>query len=171
MIVCTKNCMLASSKSIHCFSSLSRKLDVGWPIIEFQLRGHSCVNNLQHCLCNWYTQMRHSKQTATLLLLLTFLWSSALSPKQQACMWVTFWEVKGLKCSSVHALFPNCKQLMQAEKWWGGRNNDYLDEPNCRTNGSPGSIISYTHKTKIETSSCISIVNDGISIIEVLWNQ
>ena len=29
MIVYIKNCMLASSKSIHCFSSLSRKLDVG----------------------------------------------------------------------------------------------------------------------------------------------
>ena len=31
VIVYTKNCMLASSKSVHCFSSLSRKLDVGWP--------------------------------------------------------------------------------------------------------------------------------------------
>ena len=61
--------MLASSKPIHCFSPLSRKLDVGWPRIEdFQLRGHSCVNNVQHCLCHFYTWMRHSKQTATLLL-------------------------------------------------------------------------------------------------------
>ena len=65
----TKNCMLASSKPIHCFSPLSRKLDVGWPRIEdFQLRGHSCVNNVQRCLCHFYTWMRHSKQTATLLL-------------------------------------------------------------------------------------------------------
>ena len=65
----TKNCMLASSKPIHCFSPLSRKLDVGWPRIEdFQLRGHSCVNNVQCCLCHFYTWMRHSKQTATLLL-------------------------------------------------------------------------------------------------------
>ena len=64
-----KNCMLASSKPIHCFSPLSRKLDVGWPRIEdFQLRGHSCVNNVQRCLCHFYTWMRHSKQTATLLL-------------------------------------------------------------------------------------------------------
>ena len=69
MIVYTKNCMLASSKPIHCFSPLSRKLDVGWPRIEdFQLRGHSCVNNVQRCLCHFYTWMRHSKQTATLLL-------------------------------------------------------------------------------------------------------
>ena len=61
--------MLASSKPIHCFSPLSRKLDVGWPRIEdFQLRGHSCVNNVQRCLCHFYTWMRHSKQTATLLL-------------------------------------------------------------------------------------------------------
>ena len=61
--------MLASSKPIHCFSPLSRKLDVGWPRIEdFQLRGHSCVNNVQQCLCHFYTWMRHSKQTATLLL-------------------------------------------------------------------------------------------------------
>ena len=65
----TKNCTLASSKPIHCFSPLSRKLDVGWPRIEdFQLRGHSCVNNVQRCLCHFYTWMRHSKQTATLLL-------------------------------------------------------------------------------------------------------
>ena len=65
----TKNCMLASSKPIHCFSPLSRKLDVGRPRIEdFQLRGHSCVNNVQRCLCHFYTWMRHSKQTATLLL-------------------------------------------------------------------------------------------------------
>ena len=65
----TKNCMLASSKPIHCFSPLSRKLDVGWPRIEdFQLRGHSCVNNVQRCLCHFYTWMRHSKQAATLLL-------------------------------------------------------------------------------------------------------
>ena len=64
-----KNCMLASSKPIHCFSPLSRKLDVGWPRIEdFQLRGHSCVNNVQRCLRHFYTWMRHSKQTATLLL-------------------------------------------------------------------------------------------------------
>ena len=61
--------MLASSKPIHCFSPLGRKLDVGWPRIEdFQLRGHSCVNNVQRCLCHFYTWMRHSKQTATLLL-------------------------------------------------------------------------------------------------------
>ena len=61
--------MLASSKPIHCFSPLSRKLDVGWPRIEdFQLRGHSCVNNVQRCLCHFYTWMRHSKQTATSLL-------------------------------------------------------------------------------------------------------
>ena len=61
--------MLASSKPIHCFSPLSRKLDVGWPRIEdFQLRGHSCVNNVQRCLYHFYTWMRHSKQTATLLL-------------------------------------------------------------------------------------------------------
>ena len=61
--------MLASSKPIHCFSPLSRKLDVGWPRIEdFQLRGHSCVNNVQRCLCHFYTWMRHSKQTATFLL-------------------------------------------------------------------------------------------------------
>ena len=61
--------MLASSKPIHCFSPLSGKLDVGWPRIEdFQLRGHSCVNNVQRCLCHFYTWMRHSKQTATLLL-------------------------------------------------------------------------------------------------------
>ena len=61
--------MLASSKPIHCFSPLSRKLDVGWPRIEdFQLRGHSCVNNVQRYLCHFYTWMRHSKQTATLLL-------------------------------------------------------------------------------------------------------
>ena len=61
--------MLASSKPIHCFSPLSRKLDVGWPRIEdFQLQGHSCVNNVQRCLCHFYTWMRHSKQTATLLL-------------------------------------------------------------------------------------------------------
>ena len=65
----TKNCTLASSKPIHCFSPLGRKLDVGWPRIEdFQLRGHSCVNNVQRCLCHFYTWMRHSKQTATLLL-------------------------------------------------------------------------------------------------------
>ena len=69
MIAYTKNCTLASSKPIHCFSPLSRKLDVGWPRIEdFQLRGHSCVNNVQCCLCHFYTWMRHSKQTATLLL-------------------------------------------------------------------------------------------------------
>ena len=24
--------------------------------------------------------------------------------------------------------------------WWGGRNNDYLEEPNCSMNGRPGSI-------------------------------
>ena len=61
--------MLASSKPIHCFSPLSGKLDVGWPRIEdFQLRGHSCVNNVQRCLCHFYTRMRHSKRTSTLLL-------------------------------------------------------------------------------------------------------
>ena len=38
----------------------------------------------------------------------------------------------------------------------GVRNNDYLEEPNCSTNGRPGSIISYTYQTKIETRSCIS---------------
>ena len=66
----TKNCMLASSKSVHCLSSLSRKLDVGWPmeLEDFQLQGHSCVNNVQHCLCHLYTRMRHSRQTATSLL-------------------------------------------------------------------------------------------------------
>ena len=37
-------------------------------IEDFQLRGHSCVNNVQRCLCHFYTWMRHSKQTATLLL-------------------------------------------------------------------------------------------------------
>ena len=39
---------------------------------------------------------------------------------------------QGHKCSSGHALhdkFQNGKQLMQAEKKWGVRNNDYLDEP------------------------------------------
>ena len=46
-----------------------KTIDVGWPRIEdFQLQGHSCVNNVQHCLCHLYTRMRHSKQTATLLL-------------------------------------------------------------------------------------------------------
>ena len=49
--------------------SISRKLNVGWPRIQdFQSRGHSCVNNVQQCLCHFYTWMRHSKQTATLLL-------------------------------------------------------------------------------------------------------
>ena len=40
-----------------------------WPRIEdFQIRGHSCLNKVQHCRCHLYTRMRHSKQTATLLL-------------------------------------------------------------------------------------------------------
>ena len=37
-------------------------------IEDFQLRGHSCVNNVQHCLCHLYTRMRHSRQTGTSLL-------------------------------------------------------------------------------------------------------
>ena len=37
-------------------------------IEDFQLRGHPCVNNVQHCLCYLYTRMRHSRQTATSLL-------------------------------------------------------------------------------------------------------
>ena len=68
--------------------------------------------------------MRHSKQTATLLLTFDILCKemSDLGPKQWACMRVTFWGGKDHKCSSGHALndkFPNSKQLMQAGKYGG----------------------------------------------------
>ena len=153
MIVFTENCMSASSKSFHCFSSLSRKLDEGRPIIEeFQSWWQSCVNNVQHCLCDLCTQLRHSRQTATQLYF--FWYFEALILEQQACMWVTFWGIKGHRCSSGYVLNElNGKQLMQE---WGVRNNDYLEEPNCSTNGRPGSIISYTYKTKLKIKSCIS---------------
>ena len=74
------------------------------------------------------------------------------------------WGVKGDKCSSGYALndkFSNGEQLMQVEKYAGGG-------PNCSTNSRPGSIISYNYKTKIETRSCISLVNDGISEVPSL---
>ena len=64
--------------------------------------------------------MRHNKQAATLLFSFD-IWSSALSAKQRACIWVTFWGVKGHKCSAGHVLndkFPNGKQLNAGGKEW-----------------------------------------------------
>ena len=67
---CVHKKLHVSLFQISSLLSLSRKLDVGWPmeLEDFQLQGHSCVNNVQHCLCHLYTRMRHSRQTATSLL-------------------------------------------------------------------------------------------------------
>ena len=63
--------------------------DITWKrsIEEFELQWHSCANNVQHCLCDWYTPMRHSKQTATLLLTFDIFFDLRLSAQnnRHAC--------------------------------------------------------------------------------------
>ena len=67
------------------------------------LRDHSCVNEVQHCLWHLYTLMRHSKQTATLLLILLLTFLGIQLPAQNNGH-ATFWWGQRSQCSSGHAL-------------------------------------------------------------------
>ena len=125
--------MLALSKAIYCFSSLSRKLDAGWPRIEhFQLQWHSCVNNVQHCFVIYTLGWGTVNKTATLLP--TFDISLVFSSQPKTIGMHVGQGVKG-------HMFWACTTIDAGRKEWVVRNNDYLEEPNCSTNGRPGSII------------------------------
>ena len=76
--------------------------------------------------------MRHSKQTATLLP--TFDISLVFSSQPKTIGMHVGQGVKG-------HMFWACTTIDAGRKEWGVRNNDYLEEPNCSTNGRPGSII------------------------------
>ena len=84
----------------------------------FQLWCHSCLNNVQHCLCHLYTRMRHSKQTATFDISLVF----SSQPKTTDMHVGHVWGVKGHKCSSDDE-FPNGKHWSRWKRM-GVRNND-----------------------------------------------
>ena len=69
-------------------------------IEDFQLRGHSCVNNVQHCLCHLYTRMRHvDKQQLHFLLNAT----PTSTPRQEVRKGTRVYELRMHNFSPWHA--------------------------------------------------------------------
>ena len=128
---------------IHCFSSLSRKLDVGWPRIE-----HFQFHNVQHCLCHLYTRMTHSKQTAT------SLFTSLVFSSQPKTMGMHVGHFLGSQRSQMQ--FWACTTIDAGRKEWGVRTMTiWRSLTVARMAGVGQSSAIHTYETKIKARSCI----------------